>query len=438
VLNYDAYQVADTPSDIPPDLARMALYKGKSEQLRSLQNNVVFLVADKNLCGDMKYQIRRRLGLAAVQSGPQMENLADYQQERVKEWYKKSEAEAALAIHQCYRHLFYPTDSGMGGTKLGHTTIELPSTSDAPGKGQAYICRALKDQKKLLAANDAPDGPKFVRDKTSLKNKGRLTVSELRNEYRKAPNLSILLDDGPLIACIRKGIEQEFFIYREGEQLWGKGDPEPVIRISDNAFVHTMEDAKKHNLWPRPKPEVPDPPAPPPKDGNKGEDWTSAGSDADGEIKEADMPRTLSAEGPLRQALVHLFEDARKRKADAFVSMKIRFFEYQPAWRLHQTLATYRDADISCNFEIDLKSDGVENLGIQFSGTLQKASTIRSFMEPQLRSASFNEFEGEYQLVFKEPLSTSKDMADGFIETMTRLGGGEAYVEAEAAPRKDG
>ena len=41
------------------------------------------------------------------------------------------------------------------------------------------------------------------------------------------------------------GIDQEFFIYREGELVWGKGDPTPSIQISANAFVHTLQNAKE-------------------------------------------------------------------------------------------------------------------------------------------------------------------------------------------------
>ena len=68
------------------------------------------------------------------------------------------------------------------------------------------------------------------------------------------PKLSILLSDNPLVTCIRKGIQEGVFLYREGEQLWGKGDPEPAIRISDNALVHTLDDARAKKLWPRPAP----------------------------------------------------------------------------------------------------------------------------------------------------------------------------------------
>lgn len=33
-----------------------------------------------------------------------------------------------------------------------------------------------------------------------------------------------------------------------------KGDPAPAIQVSDNAFLHTMADAKKRHLWPRAAP----------------------------------------------------------------------------------------------------------------------------------------------------------------------------------------
>ena len=108
----------------------------------------------------------------------------------------------------------------------------------------------LREHHKLLSDGDSPEAPSFVRDQTPLKQKGELSTLELRNEYRRAPKLSMLVSNGPLIACIRQGIDSEVFVYREGNQVWGKGDPAPVIRVTDDAFVHTMDDARKKHLWP--------------------------------------------------------------------------------------------------------------------------------------------------------------------------------------------
>ena len=54
-----------------------------------------------------------------------------------------------------------------------------------------------------------------------------MTTTQIRTEYRRAPKLSILLHDTPLFECIRNGIDQGLFIYREGSQVWGPGDPRP-------------------------------------------------------------------------------------------------------------------------------------------------------------------------------------------------------------------
>src|ERR1019366_7635656 len=165
-------------------------------------------------------------------------------------------APARMAILQCYRHLFYPSSSRMTGTglDLGYMMIELSGPGDSPGNGQHQVERVLHDHKKLLDGGDIPDSPPFVRDQTGLRVKGEMTTAQIRTEYRRAPKLSILLHDTPLFECIRNGIDQGLFIYREGSQVWGPGDMRPVIHISDNHFVHTIDNAKAKGLWPRAAP----------------------------------------------------------------------------------------------------------------------------------------------------------------------------------------
>ncbi|MDM8543814.1 DUF499 domain-containing protein [Desulfococcaceae bacterium HSG9] len=445
VLHYDAFMIDGAPTELPRDLVRMAVSKGQNQDLRLYQNNVIFVMADKKLTTEMKHQVCRQLALEAIKNGPHYGNLADHQQRRIQGEFTQSGASVTLAVLQCYRHLFYPSSIavGSGEAQLGHTSIELQNTSDTPGNGQKHIKRALRDQKKLLIPGNDPDSPAFVRDQTPLKTKGWITTADLFNEYRKATKLSIIMDSGPLIQCIRMGIEQDIFIYRENEQLWGPGDPSPSIQISDNAFVHTLTNAKEQKLWPRSEP----------KQEKKSKSSTEFSQDKNNgdqlELKEDEktpilpippippIPPILEAEGPLRQALVQLFEKARACNVNELVSLTIRFFEYKGAWMLQQTLSTYRDADISCKFDIEIESKGVESFKVHFAGALSKAGTVRSFMEPQLRMAEGHTFDANFQLVFKNTFATSKDKADAFIETMTRYGGAEAYIEAQAAPQKE-
>lgn len=438
ILNYDAFALSETPSELPQELVRMATRKGVKEELRMLQNNLVFVVADKRLSLDMKQAVRRRLALEAIVNTAKINELADYQQRKIREEYEKSRTSVAIAILQCYRHLFYPSSNpvGSGDARLGHTTIELQNASDSPGNGQQHIKRALREQKKLLASSDEPDAPSYVRDQTPLKTKGQISTLELRNEFRRAPNLSILLDDEPLIRCIQMGIAHDIFIYREGELVWGKGDPYPSIQISANAFVHTLSNAKELKLWPRPPKEEPKPVLPKESNGGSGD------MIADGEIIEDSgskttfapkPPVTLSAEGPLRQALVELFDKARSQKVEHLKSITMRFYEAKGAWSTHQAVATYRDAETVCQILVGIEGEGIESFEIQFSGTLTKANAIKSFLEPQLRSATNATFEADYTLAFSTPFSTMKEKTDAFISAMTKYGGAEAYVEAEAS-----
>src|SRR5262249_14811768 len=216
-------------------------------------NNLIFVVADERLRENMKDRVRTRLALAELRKPDRIRLLAEHQQMKINEEFHRAQLDIAQAIVACYRHLFYPSHLPMPGTSepIAHAAIEAHNVSDTPGNGQVHLVRVLRENKKVLDQGDRPDAPAYVRDQTPLKTKGEISTQALRNEFRRAQKLSILLSDGPLVQCIRDGIEAEVFIYREGNQVWGKGDPAPAIQVSENAFLHTLADAKKRHLWPR-------------------------------------------------------------------------------------------------------------------------------------------------------------------------------------------
>lgn len=331
--------------------------------------------------------------------------------------------------------MFYPSDSplGDGKAKLGHTAIELPNTANDPGQGQPYVQRALRDQKKLLGRGDAPDSPNYVRDQTPLRNKGEISVSNLLAEYRKALGLCILMDPNPLVECIRNGIENEVFIFRKEDQVWGKGDPAPAIEISDNTFVLTLEHAKEKGLWPRPekKPEEAEEEEQADDDFAKSKDpQQGRGGVREGEPNGKPENAPLLREGPLRKALTEIFEDAREKSIVGIEFMTISFYEFKEAWTLQQSLGTFRDAEVSCRLEAKLAEEGINLFDLKFQGNLQKASAIKTFMEPRLRSAKEHSFKAIYTLRFATKIRTDAEVSDAFIETLTKFGGAEAMVEA--------
>ena len=73
---------------------------------------------------------------------------------------------------------------------------------------------------------------------------------------------------------------------------------------------------------------------------------------------------------------------------------------------------------------------------MDFVGRIDKANTIKSFLDPQLRSASECNFEAAYTLAFLSGLSLAPDRTEAFTKSLTRYGSGEAYVEAHAAAQE--
>jgi len=169
-------------------------------------------------------------------------------------------------------------------------------------------------------------------------------------------------------------------------------------------------------------------------------------TDADGEtvsstvVVAVHIPRRpeLSAEGPLSQALTDLWNKARSAKVQAIEGLVIRLFDAAATWKLHQALATLRDAEVTCQYEVDISAEGIEKFQIEFAGQLAKANALKSFLDPQLRSAAEHNFEATYSVQFTAPFRTTPDQTDTLTKSLTKYGSGEAYVEAQAAPVEPG
>lgn len=431
VVGYDAEAMrASDTVHVPTMVERIFKSAGSQGGFRQLANNLVFLVADEVARDRMKTAVVRRLALEAMRSPDRLAALAEHQRLKVQEWYQRSDQGVALAVQQCYRHLFFPSRSHRVESalvELGYAAFEVHSASERPGLGQEHPVRVLADNQKLLRPSDPPLAPSYVRDQTPLK-KGQVTTAALRAEFRKDPRLPMMLGDDNFIALVRKGVDEDAYVYKSGELLMGKGDPPAEVRIDENSFVFTSAFAKQQGLWPR-RPPAPPEGAPTPSGGT----GRSAGAraDAEPEAPPSGVP-TFRAEAPLREALTRIWEQARQQKVARVRRLALRVFDVQDAFKLLAVLGRVAGASKEARFDAEYETGGGSSLALHFLGTPEEAQPVKEFLDAQFRAASERDLQTRYSLSFSEGLALSGDAPEKLTEQLARFASGAALVEAEA------
>ena len=436
---YDAVTIGSSVETVPELVDRIFSRKGsEGSALRALRNNLVFAVADDARKDEMQRKTRYRLALRELKRPERLIDLAEHQQAKVRELEARSEQELAIAIQQCYRHVFYPSRDRIGGSHvdLAHSAIDMHSASDQPGAGQQQIVRALRGLRKLRLPEDEPDSPAYVRDRTPLK-KGQITTLALRDEFRRDPALSILIGDDIFIRGVRRGVEQGEYVSRSGELLFGPGEPSAGIGIDEQSVVFTMAYARNTGIWPRPKPGGPGGsyPTKPESDGpdrpgvreTPGPVPTGTG----GYVPKA-APGSFTAEGVLKEALVQLWEQARSKGVDRIGTLTIRMFEAGDAFRLLGAVGAVSGAEKVVTIKGGYETHDGGSFTLEFRGSVSDAQPVKEFLDPQLRDAESGDIEAGFELTFAEGLAMQGDAPEKLTERLARFASGAAYVSATA------
>ena len=440
VLAYDGVTIGGSVEKVPELIERIYARKGsEGSALRVLRNNLAFVVADDARKEEMRRKTDYRLALRELKKPERLIDLAEHQQAKVREMEARSEQELAIAIQQCYRHIFYPSRDRVGASDvdLAHSAIDVHSTSDQPGAGQQQIVRALRDLNKLRLSEDEPDSPAYVRDRTPLK-KGQISTLALRDEFRRDPALPILIGDDIFIRGLRRGIEQGEYVYQRGDLLFGPGDPSASIMLDEQAVVFTMGFARNANIWPRENPGETEQPE------SAGEEASQPGKPPDGESATAPhgephgghpdgaVSGSFTAEGVLKEALVRLWEQARAKDVKTIAVLSIRMFEAGDAFRLLGAVGAISGAEKRVTITGGYETREGGSFELDFGGPVSDAQPVKEFLEPQLRDASSTNIEAGFQLSFAEGLPMDGDAAEKLTERLAKFASGAAYVSATA------
>lgn len=435
VLAYDGVTAGGAVDEVPELVERIFTRKGsEGSKLRVLRNHIVFAVADDALKDEMRRKASQRLALRELKKPERLKELAEHQQAQVREREARSQHDLAITIQQCYRHVFYPSRSNIGtkGVDLAHTVIEMQSTSDQPGAGQRQIERALRELNKLRLPEDEPDSPAYIRDRTPLRG-GEVSTWKLREEFRRDPALPILVADDLLIRAIRRGVEQEEYVYQRGDLLYGPGDPLATIMVDEQSFVFTMRQAKANGIWPRPE-KIPERATPAAKGGGEGGGEEPPKPDPDGQPPPPSppQPRSFSKEAVLKDALTQLWEVVRSSKIERIGRLTIRMFEAGDAFRLLGAVGAVKGAEKRVEINGGYETGDGGELQLTFNGPVADAQPIREFLDPQIRAAAEQTLEISFQLDFAEGLATEGDGPEKLTAALTRFASGAAFVKATA------
>lgn len=424
LVGYEAASVTGDAVRLDKLVETIHLHRGQSGDWRHNRNNVIFLLTEAASVSNMRGRMLRRLALDALRAPDKLKDLADYQVKKVHELFEKSKQELAVAVQQCYRHVFYPSRNRLDGANcdLAHTVIDIQTASDRPGDGQKQVVTQLQQVSKLRVPGDQPDSPAYIRDRTPLK-KGQITTAALRAEFRLDPSLPMLIGDDVFLRGIRNGIDLGEYVYQSGDLVRGKGDPYAEIKVDEQSLVFTAGYARDNGIWPRPATTVPEPP---PTQPVLPLDPISPSPPVD--------EHTIRAEDALRAALTQVFDMSTQRGVKAIVQLAIRPFDKLDALRLLPLVKSVPNASKRIELRAAYETKSGSEAEVAFTGDLDDATHVKDFLEPQLRAAADTDVQVRYLLTFAPPLTLQAEKTAQLIERITRLVSPTAEVIATAAP----
>ena len=456
LIAYDAETVRSESLAVPQLVESIYKTQGSQGKPRHLRNNLIFLVADDDKRDEMKNKIIYRLALESMRQTDRLKQLASHQQEKVNELYRRSEQEIALAIQQCYRHLFYPSKNNQidgASVDLAHIAFDLPSTSDSPGRGQAQVLRALRDNtnpSKLLRSEDAPTSPTYVRDNTTLRN-GQISSADLRLEFRKNTKFPIMLGDDNFKALVNQGVKEGVYVYKRSDLIFGQGEPPVSILIDQDSYVFTAAYAREQGIFPRP------PVASPttqtssqvsygddssgttnPNDDRGTYNSSSGNSNSSSGTSTTVTPlappkaKVFKAEAPLREALTKIWENAQSAKVSRLQSLSLRVFDTSEAFKLMGAIAQISNAEKKITLTAEYETTSGSNYQMEFSGSPNDIQPIRDFLQAQFRAAAEKSLDTTLLFTYPNGLDLNGNEPQVLSEKLTRFATSAVFVEAYA------
>jgi hypothetical protein len=252
IMHFEACQ-ATAGNTSPPDLVKKIYqYTGIMESFRKYQNNVIFLVADKDQVENLVGVARRYLAIGRiVGDAERMAEFTKEQKDKLRSERDTAELDVRVAITKAYRYLYYPSsDAPKPDANLRRETLPAQDQGDVEKDQTNVILRVLRALKKMLTADDDPLSAMYVKSKAWDHNQTSMTTEDLRKAFARKIGLRMLLDVGQLKKTIKNGVDQKVWVYYDSQEGLGYDheSPPPAWQISESALLYAPEESKRLNI----------------------------------------------------------------------------------------------------------------------------------------------------------------------------------------------
>jgi hypothetical protein len=135
----------------------------------------------------------------------------------------------------------------------------------------------------------------------------------------------------------------------------------------------------------------------------------------------------------LQTALAEIWKQARAASCTCIGKITVSLYDAPSTWKVHGPMVTEKSAEIGCKFDATMSNEAVRKLTVYYDGEVSKATAVKSFLEPLLKTMPEKNFESTYALAFADGLALDGNAPEKLAENLSRMGGGEAFVTAWAS-----
>jgi hypothetical protein len=141
---------------------------------------------------------------------------------------------------------------------------------------------------------------------------------------------------------------------------------------------------------------------------------------------------TFHAEGPLKEALNRVWEQARTASVEKLATLEIKLYNDSDAFTLMGFVRQIRSSTTHVAFEGGYSTSEESTFEFDFQGQIGDASAIKDFLAAQMRAARDKSLFATYTVEFSDGLDVTGDEPEKLTERLSRMGTGAAHVSAKA------